>query len=73
MAYLQKKAFITGKIELQHVISKQKVLNKTEINRLRMPYIFDTSITVDIQEIVKIGDKVFELNEAIFDNANFER
>ena len=48
----------------QHLPIKEKV-NKLEVNRMRNGYIFDTLTSVDIQEIVKIGRRVIQINEGV--------
>ena len=54
----------------QHLPVKEKV-KKVEVNRMRNGYIIDTSTSVDIQEIVKIGGKVIEIYEAVIYRENF--
>ena len=48
----------------QHLPIKENV-NKLEVNRMRNGYIFDTLTSVDIQEIVKIGGRVIQINEGV--------
>ena len=47
---------------VQHITVKGKV-NKNEVNRMCNGYFVDTLISVDIQEIVKIGRKEVEIYE----------
>ena len=50
---------------LQHLPVKEKVKN-IEVIRIRNGYTIDTLACVDIQEIVKIGEKVIEFYEDLF-------
>ena len=54
----------------QHLPIKEK-LKKIEDNRMRNAYITDTLTSVDIQEIVKIGEKVIEIYEGVIYRENF--
>ena len=47
-------------------------VNKMEINRMRNGYIIDHLISVDIEEIVKIGVEVIEIYEGVFFRENFK-
>ena len=55
----------------QHLTNKEKV-GKTEVNRMRKGYIIDTSTSVDIQEIVKIGGRVIRIYEGVISGQNFK-
>ena len=55
----------------QHLPVKEKV-KKVEVNRMRNGYIIDTFTSVVIQEIVKIGGKVFETYEGVIYRENFK-
>ena len=56
----------------QHLPIKEKV-KKLEVNRMRNGYIIDTLTSVDIQEIVKIGGKVYEIYEGVIYRENFKK
>ena len=56
---------------VQHLPVKEKE-KKIEINRMRNCYIIDTSTSVDIQEIVKIGGKVIQIYEGVIYRENFK-
>ena len=55
---------------VQHFPVKER--EKNEINRMRNGYIIDTLTSVDIQEIVKIGEKVIEIYEGVIYRENFK-
>ena len=55
-AILKIKYYNPKNLIVQHLPVKEKE-NKIEINRMRKGYIIDTLTSVDIQEIVKIGEK----------------
>ena len=55
----------------QHIPIKEKV-KKREVNRMRNGFIIDTLTSVDIQGIVKIGEKVIEIYEGDFYRENFK-
>ena len=56
---------------VQHLPVKENE-NKIEINRMQNGYIVDTLISVDIQEIVKIGGRVKEIYEGIIYRKKFK-
>ena len=56
---------------VQHLPVKEKE-EKSEINCMRNGYIIDTSTSVDIQEIVKIGGEVIEIYEGVIYRENFK-
>ena len=56
---------------VQHLPVKERE-KKIEINRMRNGYIKDTLISVDIQEVVKIGGKVIEIYEGVIYRENFK-
>ena len=60
-AILKIKYYNPKDIVLQHIPVKEEV-NKVEVNGLRNGYIIDVLTSVDIQEIVRIGGKVIEVN-----------
>ena len=70
-AILKIKYYNPKNLIVQQLPVKEKV-NKTEINRMRNGYIIDTSTSVDIQEIVKIGGKVVEIYEGVIYRENFK-
>ena len=55
----------------QHLPVKEKV-KKIEVNRMRNGYIIDTLTSVDIQEIVKIGERVIQIYEGVIYRENFK-
>ena len=55
----------------EHLPIKEKV-EKKEVNRMRNGYIIDTLTSVDIQEIIKIGEEVVEINEGLIYRENFK-
>ena len=55
----------------QHLPVKEKVKN-IEVNRTRSGYNIDTLTSVDIQEIVKLDEKVFENYEGFIYRENFK-
>ena len=63
-AILKIKYFNPRDLIVQHLPVKEKE-KKIEINRMRNGYIIDYLISVDIQEIVKIGAKVKESYEGV--------
>ena len=69
-AILKIKFYNPKNLILQHLPVKEQV-NKMEINRKRKSYIIDTLPSVDIQEIVKIGEKVIKIYEGIVYRKNF--
>ena len=69
-AILKIKYYNPKNLIVQHLPIKEKV-NKMEINRMRNGYIIDTLTSVDIQEIVKIGDKVIQIYLFIYLSREF--
>ena len=63
-AILKTKYYNPKNLFVQHLPIKERV-NEIEINRMRNGYIIDHLISVDIQEIVKIGGKVIEIYEGV--------
>ena len=55
----------------QHLPIEEKV-KKLEVNRMRNGYIIDTLTSVDIQEYVAIGGKVFEIYQGVIYRENFK-
>ena len=55
----------------QHLLLNEKVKN-IEINRMRNGYIIDTLTSVDIQEIIKFGEKVIRIFEGVFYSENLD-
>ena len=55
----------------QHLPIKEKV-KKLEVNGMRNGYIIDTLTSLDIQEIVKVGEKVIEIYEGVIYRENFK-
>ena len=70
-AILKIKYFNPKNLIVQHLPVKERE-KKIEINRMRNGYIIDTLISVDIQEIVKIGGKVIEIYEGVIYRENFK-
>ena len=56
---------------IQHLPVKEKNKN-IEINRMRNGYIINTLTSVDSQEIVKIGGKIFQIYERVIYRENFK-
>ena len=56
---------------VQHLPVKERE-KKIEINRMRNAYISYTLTSIDIQEIVKIVGKVFEIYEGVIHRENFK-
>ena len=56
---------------VQHLPVKEKE-KKNEFNRMRNGYITQVLTSVDIQEIVKIGGKVFEIYEGVINRENYK-
>ena len=63
-AILRIKCYNPGDITLQHIPLQEKV-RKVEVKRMRIGYITDTLISVDIQELAKTGWKVIKIYEGI--------
>ena len=59
-AILKIKYYNPRNLVVQHLIVKERE-KKIENNRMRNGYVIDTLTSVDIQENVKIGDKVIEI------------
>ena len=57
---------------LFHNLPVKEKVKKLEVNRMRKGYIIDTLMSVDIQEIVKIGGKVTEIYEGVIYRENFK-
>ena len=57
---------------IQHLAVKE-TLNKIEVNRMRNEYVIDTLTTVDVQEIVKIGGKIFKVFEGVIYTEDFQK
>ena len=72
-AILKIKYYNPKNLIVQHIPIKEKEKEKkNEINRMRNGYIIDTSTSVDIQEVVKIGGKVIEIYEGVIYRKNFK-
>ena len=69
-ANLKKIYFNPPELIFQHLPVKEKVKN-IEVIIVRIVFIIDTLIDVDIQEIVEIGGKVIEIYEAVIYTENF--
>ena len=70
-AILKIKYFNPKNLIVQHFPVKEKE-KKIEVNRMRNGYITQVLISVDIQEIVKIGGKVFEIYEGVIYRENYK-
>ena len=70
-AILRIKFYNPKNLILQHLPVKERE-KKIENNCMRNGYIIDTSISVDIQKIVKIGGKVIEIDEGVIYRVTFE-
>ena len=70
-AILKIKYYNPKNLIVEHIPIKEKE-RKIEINRMRNGYIIDTSTSVDIQEIVKIGGKVIKFFEGVIYRENFK-
>ena len=68
-AILKVKYYNPKNLIVQHLFVKEK--EKMEFNRLRNGYIVNTLTSVDIQEIVKIGE-VIEIYECVIYRENFK-
>ena len=55
----------------QHLAIKEKI-KTIEVNRMRNGDIIDTLTSVDIQEMLKIGGKEFEIYEGVIYRENFK-
>ena len=70
-AILKIKYYNPKNLIVQHIPIKEKE-KKIQINRMRNGYIIDYLISVDIQEIVKIGGEVIEIYEGVIYRENFK-
>ena len=68
-AFLKIKYSNPKNLIVQHLPVKER--GKCETNRKRNGYIIDTLTSVDIQQIVKTGGKVIEINEGVIYRKNF--
>ena len=71
-AILRLKYYNPRNLTFQHLAVKEKVKN-VEVKRMRIGYIIDTLILVDICKIVKIGGRVIEIYEGVLYRENFKR
>ena len=70
-AILKMKYYNPRDLIVQHLPFQEKE-KKIEIIRMRNGYIIDNLTSVDIEEIVRIGGKVFEIYEGVFYRENFK-
>ena len=70
-AILKIKYYNPKNLIVEHLLVKEKE-KKIEFNRMRNGYITQVLTSVDIQEIVKTGGRVFEIYEVDFYRENFE-
>ena len=70
-AILKIKYYNPKNLYVQHLPVKERE-KKIEINRMRNGYIIDNLLSVDIQEIVKIGSVVIEIYEGVIYRENFK-
>ena len=70
-AILTRKYYNPPNLVFQHLPVKEKVEN-IEVNRMRNGYIIDTLTSVDIQEIVKIGEKVIQIYQGVIYRGNYK-
>ena len=70
-AFLKIKYYNPPYLIVQQLPVKEKV-NKFENNTMRKGYIVDVLTSVDIQEIAKVGVKVFEIYEGVIYRNNFK-
>ena len=70
-AVLRIKYYNAPNLKFQHLPVKEK-FNKIEVNKMRNEYIIDTLASVDICEIVEIGEKVIEIYEDVIYWENFK-
>ena len=68
-AILTIKYYNPPNLVFQHLPVKEKV-EKIEVNRMRNEYIVDTLTSVDICEIVKVGEKLIEIYEGVIYREN---
>ena len=70
-AILKIKFYNPKSLIVQHLPIQERE-KEIEINHMRNGYIRDTLASVDVQEIVKIGGKVIEINEGVIYRENFK-
>ena len=70
-AILKIKYYNPKNLIVQHLPVKERE-KAIEFNRMQNGYKIDTLTSVDIQEILKIGDKVIEIYEAVIYRENFK-
>ena len=70
-AILKKKYYNPPNLIFQHLPVKEKIEN-LKFSRMRIRYIIDTLTSVDIQELVKIGGKVVQIDEGVIYRKNFK-
>ena len=70
-AILKIKYYNPTNLIFQHLTFKEK-FKIIEINRMRSGYIFDTSTSVDIREIVKIGGKQLKFTKVLYIEKNLD-
>ena len=70
-AILKIKCYNPRDLIVQHLPVRERE-KKIEVNRMRNGYIIDHLTSVDIQEIVKIGEKVIEIYEGVIYRGNFK-
>ena len=68
-ANLKVKYFNSPVLIFQHLLVRERV-SKIELNRMRNGYIIDTLISVDFEEVIKSGGKVFEIYEGVIYREN---
>ena len=71
-AILKIKYYNPKNLIVQHLPVKERE-KKIEIIRMRNGYIVQTLTSVDIQEIVKIGGRVIQINEGVIYRENFKK
>ena len=69
-AILKLKYYNPPNLVFQQLPVKETV-KKKQINRRRNGYVIDTLTSVDIQEIVKLGEKIFQIYEGVIYRENF--
>ena len=70
-AILRMKYYNPRDLIFEHLPVKEKV-KKIKFNRMRNGNIINTLTSVDIQEIVKIGERVIEIYEGVIYRENFK-
>ena len=63
-AILKIKFFIPKNLIVQHLVEEK--VHKIQVNRKRNIYIVDVLTSIDVQEIVKIGDKYLKYMKVLF-------